>query len=436
DAWYYLGLIYEKQQNWEQALSGYNSALKYNSEHSLAKAGKRRLQRRQEIAPLAVDFESAIDAGDRERAMAKLTEIIQISPTHEDLSTWKNQLSRLHVNAGNQALSERNDTVALAEFQQAQELSPGYSGISGLISQARDNIHAENLMVDNYRKGAAAYQQKKWNQAVRYLQAVVSVQTDYRDARTLLSRARREQNVSRSTQTTTAETNTVTISPRQLYDEGMAYCDVNQWQLAMGKFEQAFTLDSKFTAAKAGREYALGSAELDQDHWEAADSLFTCGIAIDTSNVYLEAAQSYARARNYLATGNRSRAMARFEAILQLGIDFRDTRLQIDQMRSPNSQNEPKGPIPEWRRQASYLVGGLFVLVVALILILRRKSRRYRLVNQNTSIRNTTGSGADSLPTDEIQTIVSPNSTSNSEETIITDTADADFRDMPDSVEL
>jgi TIR domain/Domain of unknown function (DUF4190)/Tetratricopeptide repeat len=187
-------------EQWDEAVDLLSQVLSRQPDYADA-ARKLELSRHQQQLTLHyVEGSAAADAGDWERAVAEYTMITDSDPDYRDTSArlanarHQHQLASLHAEA--RRLHHAGQWAAVIKVgEQLQAIEPAAADPDGLITSARAELAAEQQaaqLAADYHAALRLIDAGRWKDAAEALEQVTRVDSSYKNASTLLNRARRE----------------------------------------------------------------------------------------------------------------------------------------------------------------------------------------------------------------------------------------------------
>lgn len=224
----------------------------------------------------------------------------------ESLEPGSKAWVRSYYEQGLRHFDESKWALALIYLEDVQRMAPTYKDVQRLVSRAREELTKQETERRTQEKLAALYRQalihcdeERWQAAADLFNEILDIDPNYKDVKVQAETARR----AHAQQLAKGQ-----IRPRlaTLYQQAQEYLAAEDWERAVGLFEQVVSIDRDYADAltqlvKAQRGKSLAElyhkAEeaLDAQNWEQAIANLGGVFAIDKSYKDVEAKLEQAR---------------------------------------------------------------------------------------------------------------------------------------------
>lgn len=372
DAWYYWGKLNLAKNNLKEAENGFRSALKHAPNHARARLAMTQLERSRKVKEIEKELQKAIESENIDLAIQKIDAIKKQDPAFNP-QKWRTEIAKIYFSQANTKLSANDKQEAYQLFLKAREYDANLAGLASRISKLENEFDQSEKLVNYYKAGKNALSQENWTSAIYNFEQIIRIQTDYRDARSLLNTAREKYRAENVPEEIATPETPATKNTAALFEEGLSLCAEKKWDAAIEKFEAVLSINPADNASLGMKGFAEGSKLLDSTAWSAAQTKFTNALESLPQNEELQAAKFYAEARIALEAQETETARQKFLAIQKLGIQFRDTqKLLTGLMKSKPAETRVLDLLKAY---APYILGLFLVIVLSLIWMLARKKR-------------------------------------------------------------
>jgi len=373
DAWYCWGKLNFQKKDYIEAKNGYRSALKYDSTHVKALAGLKHLGKMQQLHAREQELQTAIENEALDLVRQKIKEIKELDAEYVELSAWNQQIAALFFRLGKAALDANDKTQAYHLLSSVLEFDPHYPGVDPFIRSLEKELDQEEILAQYYQQGYQAVQDQRWAVAIQAFEQVVAINPDYRQVKMLLARAR--QNVKPSDKPAPQRRDQISPAARQHYQDGLSFCQRNQWQAAVEQFQKALDLAPAFNNAKAMHLFALGSVDLDNKEWKPAQIKFEAALQFAPNDSLIQAAHLYTQTQINFAERDYSAAQHSLNQLKQLGIQFRDTDTLGNELQQALAREQQKAStfLSQLLKLLPWLTGVFLILIIVFIIRTRKK---------------------------------------------------------------
>ena len=200
---------------------------------------------------------------------------------------------------------------------------PRYAQSLDMLAEAERQQQLETLYADAVQN----IQEKRWGQAVRFLQEVVAIEEGYRDAQDLLEAAERQDFIDRQ---------------RAI---GLEHLTAGRWAEAAESLCTVTELEPNDQAVQCGLLYARGREYVRAENWREAIDVFGRLMSIDASyrdvaaqltkcKTTLRLQSTYQAAVDHLEQGHRREALRAFEMVVGIAPDYRDVSQRLIETRT------------------------------------------------------------------------------------------------------
>jgi hypothetical protein len=187
-------------EQWDEAVDSLSQVLSRERDYADAARKLELARHQQELANHYAKASAAADAGDWEQAVAEYSTVADSEPDYRDTNARLGEARRQHQLAS--LLSEVRRlhragqwTAVMKVGEQLQAIDPAAADPDGLITFARAELAAAQQaakLAADYHTGLRLIDAGRWKEAAEALERVTRLDSSYKNASTLLNRARRE----------------------------------------------------------------------------------------------------------------------------------------------------------------------------------------------------------------------------------------------------
>jgi outer membrane protein assembly factor BamD (BamD/ComL family) len=231
-------------EQWDEAVDSLSQVLSREPDYADAARKLELARHQQELANHYAQASAAADAGDWEQAVAEYSTVADSEPDYRDTNARLGEARRQHQLAS--LLSEVRRlhragqwTAVMKVGEQLQAIDPAAADPDGLITFARAELAAAQQaakLAADYHTGLRLIDAGRWKEAAEALERVTRLDSSYKNASTLLNRARRElaqaEEQARRQAEEQARRQAEEQARRQAEEQARRQAEVQAWQLA------------------------------------------------------------------------------------------------------------------------------------------------------------------------------------------------------------